>query len=439
MFSGRSPGVCRAGAARRTHPESQRMPRRFDVIVLGAGMVGVGVAVHLQQRGRAVALVDRKPPGSETSMGNAGLIQREGAVPYAFPRDLATLLRYARNTAPELRYHLRDLPALAPFLWSYWRNSEPARHRAIARAYEPLIRHCLDEHRDLAAQAGALALLRPSGWMRVYRGEAALAAELLAIERTRQEFGVAYEALDAAALQRAEPALRPGLAGAVRYIDPVPCSDPQALVQAYAAHLRELGGELLQGDAATLREGWSVQAEGGPIQAPEVVVALGPWAQPLTRRLGLRLPLAVKRGYHMHYGVGGPALRQPVLDAERGYLLAPMRRGLRLTTGAELARLDAAPTPRQLDAVEPLARELLAPGGLGERLDPQPWMGQRPCTPDMMPLIGPAPRLRGLWLAHGHAHHGFTLGPVTGRLLAEMMCGQPTLVDPTPYLPSRFA
>lgn len=415
------------------------MPRKFDVIVLGAGMVGVSTAVHLQRRGRAVALLDRKPPGSETSMGNAGLIQREGVVPYAFPRDPATLLRYARNTAPELRYHLRDMPALAPFLWSYWRNSSPARHRRIARLYEPLIRHCLDEHRELALAAGAQDLLRPAGWMRVYRGEAALAAELRAVEQARKEFGVAYEALDAAALQRAEPALRPGLAGAVRYADPVPCSDPQALVQAYAGHFEQLGGTLLRGDAASLREGWRVEADTGPIEAPELVVALGPWAQPLTRRLGLRLPLAVKRGYHMHYEVTGEGLRQPVLDAERGYLLAPMRRGLRLTTGAELARLDAPATPRQLDLVEPLARQLLAPGTLGDRLDPRPWMGQRPCTPDMMPLIGPAPGLRGVWLAHGHAHHGFTLGPVTGRLLAEMMCGRATLVDPTPYLPSRFA
>ena len=412
------------------------MPQRFDILVLGAGMVGTCVAVHLQQRGRKVALLDRKAPGSETSMGNAGLIQREGAVPYAFPRDAATLLRYARNTAPELRYHLRDLPALAPFLWSYWRNSAPARHREIARRYEPLIRHCLDEHRALAAAAGADELLRPAGWMRVYRTSARLDAELRSIEDCKREFGIAYQALDAAALQRTEPSLSRRLVGAVRYLDPVPCSDPQALVQAYAGLFQRLGGTLLSGDASSLREAWRVDSEAGELQADAVVVALGPWAQPLTRRLGLHLPLAVKRGYHMHYAPRAEApLGQPVLDAEVGYLLAPMRRGLRLTTGAELARLDAPPTPLQLDAVEPQARELLP---LGERLDPQPWMGQRPCTPDMMPLIGPAPRHAGLWLAHGHAHHGFTLGAVTGRLLAEMMCGQPTLLDPSPFSPSRF-
>ncbi len=413
------------------------MSQRFDIIVLGAGMVGVSVAVHLQQRGRAVALVDRRPPGSETSMGNAGLIQREGVVPYGFPRDVRTLLRYASNTAPELRYHLRDLPALLPFLYAYWRNSSPRRHLRIAERYAPLIAHCLDEHRALATAAGALELLRPAGWMRVFRSPRAWQQGVAEAGDWQRRWGVAFEALDAAALQRAEPALRGHLAGAVRYSDAVPCSDPQALVQAYAAHFVQLGGTLLQGEASSLREGWTVDGAQGPLQAPDVVIALGPWAQPLTRRLGLRLPLAVKRGYHMHYASGeGPALSHPVLDAEVGYLLAPMRRGIRLTTGAELARLDAAPTPRQLEQVEPLARELAS---LGPRLDAQPWMGQRPCTPDMLPLLGRAPRQGGLWLAHGHAHHGFTLGPVSGRLLAELLCGQQPLLDPAPFDPARFA
>ena len=76
---------------------------KFDTVVLGAGIVGVSVAVHLQKRGRAVALIDRKLPGNETSFGNAGLIQREGVYPYAFPRGLGTLLRYARNQSPDVR------------------------------------------------------------------------------------------------------------------------------------------------------------------------------------------------------------------------------------------------------------------------------------------------------------------------------------------------
>jgi D-amino-acid dehydrogenase len=146
--------------------------------------------------------------------------------------------------------------------------------------------------------------------------------------------------------------------------------------------------------------------------------------------------LAVKRGYHMHYRAAGRAvLNHPMLDTERGYFLAPMLRGIRLTTGAEFALRDGMKTPVQLARAEPIARELFP---LAERLDTDPWMGSRPCTPDMMPIIGPAPSHDRLWFAFGHAHHGFTLGPVTGRLVAELACGEPPCVDPSPYRAERF-
>jgi D-amino-acid dehydrogenase len=174
----------------------------------------------------------------------------------------------------------------------------------------------------------------------------------------------------------------------------------------------------------------------GTITARDAVVALGPWADAVTHRLGYDLPLAVKRGYHMHYrAAGGAVLNHPMLDTERGYFLAPMRRGIRLTTGAEFALRDGMKTPVQLNRAEPIARELFP---LAERLDADPWMGSRPCTPDMMPVIGRAPRHDKLWFAFGHAHHGFTLGPVTGRLVAELVCGEPPFIDPSPYRAARF-
>jgi D-amino-acid dehydrogenase len=112
-----------------------------------------------------------------------------------------------------------------------------------------------------------------------------------------------------------------------------------------------------------------------------------------------------------------------------------MRRGLRLTTGAELARLDSPPTPVQLGRAQACAQQLL---DLGPAVDATPWLGNRPCMVDMLPAIGPVARQRGLWFNFGHGHQGFTLGPVSGRLLAEQITGQPTVVDPTPYLPARF-
>ncbi len=168
-----------------------------------------------------------------------------------------------------------------------------------------------------------------------------------------------------------------------------------------------------------------------------MVIALGPWAPDVLSPLGIKLPLAVKRGYHRHFRPPGNAtLGRPVLDAENGYVLAPMEQGIRVTTGVEFAARDAAPTPVQFDRLLPEARELFA---LGEPIETQPWLGARPCFPDSRPVIARAPRQRGMWLAFGHAHWGLTLGPVTGRLVAEMMTGATPFCDPKPYGTDRFA
>ena len=146
--------------------------------------------------------------------------------------------------------------------------------------------------------------------------------------------------------------------------------------------------------------------------------------------------MAVKRGYHIHYGVkGNDTLGHSVRDADGGFTLAPMRKGIRLTTGVEFADRDAPPSPVQLARDEPLARELFP---LARRVEPEPWMGCRPCLPDMVPVIGKGERHQGLWFAFGHAHHGFTLGPVTGRLLAEMMTSEKPFTEPSLYAAGRF-
>lgn len=411
---------------------------RTDVVVLGAGIVGTSIALHLVRRGLSVALVDRAGAGEGTSYGNAGIIEGNTIFPPAFPSDWTALLRIALKRAPEANYHLAFLPTVAPWLAAFRAASQPQALIETAALMRPLFARAVAEHESLIAEAGAERYLRRTGWLKLYRGARAFAAQARELE-VAASLGIANSALDCEAARALEPALAPVFRHAVHWTAAVSVSNPLALTRAYAARFLARGGAMLTGDARTLHRAgahWRLDTEPAALEANDVVVALGPWAPDLLAPLGIALPLAVKRGYHRHFRARGNAgLSRPILDAENGYCVTPMEQGLRLTTGAEFAARDAPATPAQFDRLLPAARQLFP---LGAPVEPQPWMGARPCFADSRPVIGRAPRQRGLWLAYGHGHWGLTLGPATGRLVAEMMTGAPPFCDPRPYAAERF-
>lgn len=411
---------------------------KYDCLVLGAGIVGISAALHLQKRGRSVVMVDRRPAAEETSHGNAGIIQTEAVQAYSFPRQLGQILRYALNGHSEARLHYSALPEVGMWLWKYWRHGSPEHVRKTAEGLIPLVRQCMAEHEALIDEAGVGKLLRRNGYLKVYRDASVLGQAVIEQQGLKNRFGVNYEAVDLARLRELEPHLA-GLAGGIFLPDPASVSDPGAVGKVYCELFQKHGGTFLTADAQRLEatvDGWQVQSVTGPIEAREAVLALGIWSRDVLAGLGVRVPLQAKRGYHMHYGSQGTAsLNRPVLDADNGYVLAPMRKGVRLTTGAEFARNSAPPSPVQLGLVEPHARRLYP---LAERIDERAWMGQRPCLPDMLPMVGEIPGHKGLWANFGHQHLGFTLGPVTGRLLAEAMTGGEAFADIQPYKVDRF-
>jgi D-amino-acid dehydrogenase len=411
---------------------------RTDVIVLGAGIVGTSIALHLAKRGLAVALLDRGRPGEGTSYGNTGIIEGNTIFPAAFPSNWMALLRVALKRAPEANYHLTFLPKVVPWLLAFHAASRPERLVETAELMRPLFARAIAEHEVLATESGGEHYLRRNGWLKLYRGDRSFAAQARELDMASR-LSIANVPLDGEAARALEPSLNPVFRHAVHWTGAVSVSNPLALTRAYAACFAALGGVTLTGDARSLHRAephWRVDTALGPLDAPEVVVALGPWTPDLLDPLGIRLPLAVKRGYHRHFRArGNAALSRPILDAQNGYCLAPMDQGIRLTTGAEFAARDAAPTPVQFDRLMPAAHELFP---LAEPVEAAPWMGARPCFADSRPVIGRAPGRRGLWLAYGHGHWGLTLGPATGRLIAEMITGAAPFCDPRPYGAERF-
>ena len=408
-----------------------------SAIVLGGGMVGVGTALHLQSRGWSVALVDRKEPGRETSYGNAGIIQSEAVKPYAMPHDLGGVFDIALARTNDVHYSLAALPYHMRPLLLYWWNSFPERHEVLTKTYAQLIARAAPEHEPLITAAGAGNLVRRDGFRVLHRNQAQFDKEAAEAEAVGKAFGVKFKLLSAAELAKAEPGLNESGIGGLHWQEPWTVSDPGSLVTSYAELFVRRGGKLLRGDATTLSQqgsGWAVVTDEGRIEAEAVVVSLGPWSPTFLKRFGYDIPMVRKRGYHRHY-TGGAPLDLPLRDAAFGYLMNPMAKGVRITTGAELSSPDAELTPVQLGKAEAAARQLI---DLGQPVEPEPWLGTRPCMPDMLPVVGETARHKGLWLHFGHGHQGFTLGPATGRILAELMSGEAPSVDVTACAPARF-
>lgn len=410
------------------------------IAVVGAGMVGVSCALALQRRGLSVTLIDRLPPGSETSHGNAGVLAPSSLIPFNNPSLWAQLPGLLRGRNPGFRYSPAYLAGQLGWAWRFLSNARPQPFAQTVAALDALITHSRRIHQDWSRQAGIRHRLRDDGWLFLYRSQAAWQAASWA-RAIYAEHGVAFESLDPAGLRELEPALKPVFAKGVWFPGAGSVDDPAEVVRAYARLFVAQGGSLLQSEVAGLRrlagEGWEVQGTDGALcAADQVVLALGPFSKAfLEQQRWMHLPMAFERGSHMHYAPGPVGLRRPVYDTGGAYVLSPMARGWRMTTGVELNALDAPVQDVQLVQAEARAREALA---MGERLDAQVWRGSRPTLPDSRPMIGACPGQAGLWLALGHQHIGFSTGPASGELLASLITGEAPFMDALPFAPDRF-
>lgn len=411
-----------------------------QVAVIGAGIVGISCALHLQRDGHAVTLLDPKPPGTATSFGNAGGIVTGAVVPNSTPglwRDLPRMLFHPDNA---VRARWSYLPRLAPWLIQFLLAGRDARVREISRALRPLVTAAYDAHRELITLSGADGIVRPVGWLKVYATETGFAHT--AYDRAiMRENSIRYEELGPDELRQLEPALAPGFVRGLFQPDSAFASSPVSLSRAHAAKFVALGGVVAQERVRGLRadaDGVTLDCELGYRRFEQIVIAAGAWSAELARQVGDRVMLDTERGYHLNLEPGTAGeLRRPVVFADRGgFVLAPMQDGVRLTSGVELAGLDAPPDFARIRRLLPTAQAVLP--GLSDKVTRQ-WMGYRPSTPDSLPVIGPSPRTPRVVYAFGHQHLGLTLGPVTGRLVAAVIGGRPLPIELAPYGIGRFS
>lgn len=406
-------------------------------LVLGAGMVGVCCALSLQKRGLAVTLIDRREPGSETSYGNAGILARSSIVPLNNPGLWPKLAGYLGNRHPALNLDWRRALTRPGWLLRFLWEARPSQAAARVAALEALTASTVERHRILMAEAGVSHRLRENGTLKVWRSEAGHAAA-----RAEHDFlarhGIASEILDRQGISAVEPSLNPIFPAGLLTLANGSVDSPGAVSAAYAALFSARGGRIAQAQIVSLTRdasGWRARTASGAFEADLAVVALGPWSADLLAPLGLDPKLDVERGYHRHLRPQpGSTLSRPVYDVDGAYFMAPMEQGYRITSGVDLSARDAADNHRQIDQATASAREALALGDVAG----ETWRGARPTLPDSLPMIGEAPRDPGLWLAFGNQHIGFSTGPITGEIIAALVCGETPPVDPKPFAPGRY-
>jgi len=410
--------------------------KRMDVVVLGAGIVGVSAAYAARQQGLSVALVDRREPGSETSYGNAGILSSGSISPLNNPSLWSALPKYLGNRHAALRWNIGWSLRNPDWVIQFLANAIPSRTRPRAAALHGLIGASLKLHRDWIVKAGASDRIRETGWLKAWRSEAVDAAKQEQALLT--EFGIASQLLDRQAISALEPNILPVYKVGLLHTQTASVDSPGAVVKAYARMLAGAGGVIRQSDIKSIvpdGEGWRVVLDDATLLARHVVVALGPWSADILRPLGYRVPLAFERGYHREFKPNpARSLQRPIHDVAGSFLMTPMEQGIRVTSGVELTDRDAPSSFAQIDAVEPMAREVVE---FGEQVG-DTWRGARPTLPDSLPMIGPAPRHSGLWLAFGNQHIGFTTGPATGAAITAMIKGMPPPYDVTAFAPSRY-
>jgi len=407
-----------------------------DVIVLGAGIVGVASAYAARQRGMSVILVDRREPGSETSYGNAGVLSSGSIFPLNQPSLFGNLPKYLSNRHPALRWDIGWALKNPAWIARFLASARASQTKPRALALHGLIKASLKLHRDWIVKAGAANRIRETGWLKAWRSDNVAAAK--ADQDALAAYGIKSELLDRQAISALEPNILPVYSVGLLHTETASVDSPGNVVKAYANMFAGCGGEIRRSEIKALAldgESWRVVLSDGELRARHVVVALGPWSADLLRPLGYRVPLATERGYHREFKPN-PArpLRRPIHDAENAFLMSPMEQGIRVTSGVELTARDAPSNYAQLDAVVPLARGVVE---FGEAVG-DIWRGARPTLPDSLPMIGPAPRHPRLWLAFGNQHIGFTTGPATGEAIAAMIAGAVPSFDTSAFSPKRY-
>ncbi len=412
---------------------------RNATLVVGGGIVGLSSAYFLARRGEPVVVIDRAPPGGAASSGNAGILAL-GHPPLPRPGLAAHLSRLLFSPVNPVYVRPRLDPSLPGWLFGFLRACRASRFDRSVRILADLGWPAGETFRELVESEKIACEYQKSGWLEVFRTEQAR-DEARGFAERLSELGYEIDDLDGEELRDEDPAFSASVIGALHHKDSA-FANPGSFMRGLAEAAERRGVTLRSGSPVerlltSNGEATGVELEDGErVEARRVLLAGGVWSTGLARTAGVRLPMQAGKGYRVELGGLDVRPRTACVLAETFVAVTPLAGGLQLAGTVELSGLGLTMRRRRLEMLRLGAREYLA--GIDGARELSAWCGHRPMTADGLPVIGEAPSVRRLYVATGHAMMGFLLGPVTGRLISELMLDGASSFDLTELSPARF-
>ena len=414
-------------------------PPHDDVLIIGGGAIGLATALALLDAGRGVRILEAGAVGGGASHGNCGTITPSHAPPLAAPGVVAQALRWMFTPDAPLYLKPRVDPALWHWLLRFAVRCNPRDWRQSTQARAALLNDARARLADWVGRYGLQCEFEEEGLDYVFRDPRKF-QQYVDESVVLKTFGIATQVFGGTDYEREEPAMLPGVAGAIRFPGDARLR-PDRYVAELARVVRERGGVIEEQCRVDRLEptsdGVRLATSQGERKGGEAVIALGAWTPAFARRLGIRAPIQPGKGYSITYSRPARVPRHPMVLKDRSVCVTVWDSGFRLGSTMEFSGHDDTLNATRLAALERGAREFLREP-VGAEVHER-WCGWRPMTWDDLPLLGRAPGQRKVWIAAGHGMLGISMSTATGQLMADLMTGRPPAFDPSPYRPERFA
>ncbi len=408
-----------------------------NILIIGAGIVGVSTALWLQRDGHHVTLIDKEGPAAGASFGNAGVLTSSSVVPITVPGLWRKAPKMLFSSDQPLFIRWRYLPKLLPFLWKYMKQATDTAVQPVSDGLTQLLHDAPDQHLALAKGTEAQKYVSTDDYIYAYADKAAFDVDAYGWN-IRDQHNVKYQKLDANALAAYDPVLKGIFGYGIKCQNHGRITDPGAYVTALADHFKAKGGTILAKEVQDfdIEDGRckGISTTSGTLKADKYILTTGAWSSAWEKVLGINVPMESERGYHIEFTNPSITLQSPVMVTSGKFVINSMNGRMRCAGVVEFGGLE---NPASSAPINLLKKQMatLFPQMTYDHVDE--WMGHRPATADSLPIIGVSPKASNVFLGYGHQHVGLSAGPKTGRWLAKLATGAPINSDLSAYAANR--